>query len=146
MKNKREGSESPLRFCFRKKTKKGIILPAVIFLVLTAAFIAMLFFFVYKSSTGAFLYEQIYAKEIAMAIDKARPGMEVHIDVKKGVDASRENRMHPKFQINDKEGIVLVSLGGKAGYRQYFFSDYSVSNSFSDDGNILILNIGSKNG
>jgi hypothetical protein len=128
------------------RRKEGeIVLPVVIFLVLTAIFLAMLFFFVYKSSTGAFIYEQIYAKKIALAIDSSFYGTEVHINIEKGLEISREERMIPIFKIDKEKGIVFVSLGGKAGYEQPFFSNYSISSKISSDEKTFILKIGGKN-
>jgi hypothetical protein len=110
------------------KNKKGeMTLPVTIFLVLTILFFALMFFFVYKSSSGAAIYEQIYAKKIAVAIDASKPGMEIVMDISKGVEISKEaGSVGGQFRLSKSKDSVLVSLGGSGGYVQRFFSDYDV--------------------
>jgi hypothetical protein len=57
-----------------------------VIIVLNILFFALLLVFIIKSSNGALVYEQAYAKEIAIIIDKANPNTEVTMDIKKGIE------------------------------------------------------------
>jgi hypothetical protein len=97
-----------------------LIWPTVIFLTLTALFLLLLGAFVYASSTGGIIYEQIYAKKIAVAIDSAKPGTELFFDVSKGNEIAKIEKSEPTFLIDNSQGFVYVSLVGNLGYRQKF--------------------------
>src|SRR3990167_9089783 len=61
--------------------KKGLDLmhSTIIFIVLNLIFFLAMFAFVARTGSNAAIYEQIYAKEIALAIDQARPGTTISI-------------------------------------------------------------------
>ncbi len=109
------------------KKRGEITLPFLIFLVLTVIFLVILFYFVYAASSGAFIYEQIYAKKIALAIDSSVPETEIFLDVGSALETAKKSKTEPKFIIDDKKGIVFVSLGSRKGFSYPFFSNYSVS-------------------
>jgi uncharacterized protein (UPF0333 family) len=60
-------------------------LKETIFLVLNIVFFVIMFGFVYSSGTRAFVYEESYAKQIALLIDNAKPGMNILINFDKGI-------------------------------------------------------------
>jgi hypothetical protein len=120
--------------------KRGqIVLSVVIPLVITALFLSLLFFFVYKSSTGTFVYEQMYAKKIALAIDSTSPGMMITLDVSKGVEKAKESGMLTGiFRVEEKKKTVFVSLGGNNGYHQPFYSNYKINFELKEDNKIVL--------
>jgi len=122
----------------RSDKKGGIIFPTVIFIVFNVMFFSMLLYFVFHASTGAFVYEQAYAKEIALVLDKAKPGMQIKIDFEKGFEIAEKNK-YKKDLVKIKDNSVIVSLNRNGGYSFDFFSDYDVD--ILRDGNFIILEV-----
>lgn len=88
-----------------------------------------LMFFVHKSSTGAVVYEEVYAKQISLIIEKAKPDSEVILDFREGFEIARENDLGESpdvIEIDNSENKVIIKIGSRGGYSSYYFSDYSV--------------------
>ena len=118
----------------RLLNKKGeeVLTPIIIFLVLNVLFFAILFAFSYKASTGALVYEQAYAKEIAMLIDSAEPSPStvIRVNFEDGFRIAKSSSLNQEslLKIDDVTNQVIVNLGrSKGGYAVKYFSDYDVS-------------------
>jgi len=127
------------------KKADTVVLETTIFIVLNIVFFVVLLIFAYSSGKGAYVYEQTYAKQIALLIDNSKPDMTISLDMEKGIELARENKkQEDKIVIIDKEeNKITVSLSGKGGYSFQYFSDYSIESQFSE--NYLVLKIGEKN-
>src|SRR3989338_7060761 len=90
------------KFLPKNKRADKIMESTIIFIVLNLIFALLLLFFVYKTSTGAVVYEQFYAKQIALMIDNAKPNTQISLDFKKGIEVAEENK------ITSKEGMVRI--------------------------------------
>ena len=121
--------------------KRGDILSEdVLFIILNLAFIIIMFaFFVKQSNNGAAL-EEIYAKKIALVLDSAKPGMEINIDIKEGLEADKE-----WFSGNFKDSVrivgneVYVKFEKDGGYSYSFFNDVLPSIDVSPIGEVYIV-------
>ena len=103
------------------------IFPNVIFIVVNILFFSMLILFVFKASSGAFIYEQAYAKQVAMLIDYSTPKTDIKIDFSKAINVAKENKKTENLvKINDVNKEVIVSLSNQGGYAMKYFSDYDV--------------------
>lgn len=122
-----------------------VVLETTIFIVLNIFFIALLLIFVYSSGKGAFIYEQIYAKQIALLIDNAEPEMTIGYSMEKGMEIAEKNGVVKDkiVSIDDKENKVIVSLSGKGGNSFQYFSDYGIETKFVE--NNLEIKIKKKN-
>lgn len=122
-----------------------VVLETTIFIVLNIFFIALLLIFVYSSGKGAFIYEQIYAKQIALLIDNAEPEMTIGYSMEKGIEIAEKNGVVKDkiVSIDDKENKVIVSLSGKGGNSFQYFSDYGIETKFVE--NNLEIKIKKKN-
>ena len=131
-------------------SKKGegsdTLYPTIIRVIVYILFFSLISFFVFKSATGALVYEQAYAKDIALLLDKARPGTTITYDISKGIDIAGKNEVliDNIVLINSDEGYVDVRLTSHGGYRYYFFSDYIAEKSFDPATNKLIITIKEK--
>ena len=117
------------------KKADTIVLETTIFIILNLVFIFLLLMFVYSSGKGAFVYEEMYAKQIALLIDNAEPDMIVGLNMEKAVEIAEENGK-PKDEIvslDKEEGKVEVSLSSKGGHSFQYFSDYDVEIKFIQD-------------
>ncbi len=130
-------------FFYNKKAEE-ILLPIIIRVIIFIVFFGLLLIFVYKSSTGAVIYEQAYAKQISLMIDRAEPASQITIDFEKGIKIAKENKITSKESlVTVKDNVVFVKLSNNGGYSFRYFSDYDVSSYFQDDdvGNNLIISI-----
>jgi len=77
-----------------KMNKRGdeIVMEQAIFIILNLIFFLTLLYFVYNSSSGSFVNEQYYAKQIALMIDEAKPGTVISIDVTDGYNLVKKNK------------------------------------------------------
>jgi hypothetical protein len=131
------------------KTKKGELgdivgLDETIFLILNLVFFVILLTFVYNAGSRAFVYEESYAKQIVSIIDNAKPGMNILLDVGKGLEVGKKNGIdvNNTFRVDDNENKIMVRLSSN-GYSYKYFSDYDVKLSLQD--NLLLISIGGKN-
>lgn len=127
----------------KMKSKKGesdtVILENVIFIVLNLIFFSALLIFVYSSGQGKLVYEQMYAKQIALFISGAEPEMELLLDITKPLELAGEKDSEKIFVIDQEENLVKVSLSSAGGYSFQYFSDYDVE--FEITGNYLLIKI-----
>ena len=92
---------------FRNKKGAEYLAKKIIFIILNILFVAAFLFFIGWKSSGAGVYEQIYAKQIALLIDQAKPGTEVTIDISKLYEAARKEEYYPE------KGLVDISAEKK---------------------------------
>ena len=128
----------------RKRGGTNLLLPEIMFILLNLIFFSIIIAFVYISSTGALLYNQAHAKQIALVLDNANPNTMVVIDFENALKIAKKNKVDfsSVVEVNTIGNYVVVRLGGKGGYKQVYFSDFSVVSRI--EGNNLILEIGEK--
>jgi len=115
------------------KNKHGtILLENIIFIIFNLVFLAILIFFVVsKMSTAAVLEEQ-YAKQIALIIDSAKPGMEIHLNMENAINKAEDENFETNKIFSVEENIVTIRLREKGGYSYSFFNDVEVSKPYLD--------------
>ena len=134
----------------RDKQGNSLILSPVMFIVLNIIFFGILLVFVFNSSTGAVVYEQAYAKQIALIVDKAKPGMTLQLNMKEGIElAEKTNKKELTNEEKNrlvviKDNVVKVKLANQGGYDFIYFSDYNISSYFDKD--LLIIVVSEKGG
>ena len=129
----------------KNKKAESLIYPTVIFITLNIIFFSILLLFVFKSSTAAGIYEQAYAKQIALIIDEAKPGMSIFLNLEKGVEIAEKNKRPKDKIISIENNEVIVRLSNNGGYSYKYFSDYEISSYFDDiSKNKLVININEK--
>ena len=120
-------------------SKRGdtLITETVIFIVLNLLFFAVMLIFVARSASGAVIYEQAYAKQIALMIDDAKAEMTIFLDMENaidiarksktiGADVSAENVLKEIVRLEPNNNRVIVSLTRSGGYGFQYFSGYDV--------------------
>ena len=91
--------------------KRGNVpLEEVIFVLVNLVFFSMLFFFVYNTSHSIFLTERLYAKEIALSIDSAKPGTQINIDISDLYKVASKNNfdINNAFYFKDNKIIQFI--------------------------------------
>jgi len=131
-----------MKMNFKKKGNSDILGPTVIFIILNLLFFSMLLYFVYKQSTGAVVYEELYAKKIALLVDNARCNTDIIFDVSNFSDVLEKNNyeLSRVFSLNSETSEVIVRVSEKGGYAQKYFSNCNLG--FEIVGENLILKIG----
>ena len=72
--------------------------------------------------------EERYAKQIAMIVDSAKPGMEIRINMEKAFEEADKNNWNRDGIVSIKDGLVNVKLNEKGkGYSYSFFNDVEVN-------------------
>lgn len=126
-----------------KKAEDNIIREYIIFIIFSLLFFVAAFIFVGKLGKSAGIYEEMCAKKIALAIDAAKPGMEISINIAELYDYSK----NPLVNIgkNDK-GVnrVEVSLRNGRGYSYSYFSDYNVARTIDNNLKYIIIKVEEK--
>lgn len=132
-----------MRLFFDKRGESDdVIFPTVIFVLVNIIFFSFLIAFVYRGASGALAYEQTYAKEIALILDKAKSGSNISIDFSEGYEISKKNN----FAQNDFSNLVridkdkvYVSLDNGGGYSMPYFSNLETELKFNVQQNKLVL-------
>ena len=112
------------------KNKKAVntLMENVVYILLILIFLAIIIFALTRAGSQATLTEQIHAKKIALIIDKAKPGMEIEIDIFELTNLARKNNYNGKIiDIDNENNLVNVKLIEGKGYNYYFFSENQVT-------------------
>jgi hypothetical protein len=125
---------------FFPKNRRGItlLLENIIFIILNLVFIAILIFFLISKSGSAAVLEEKYAKEIALALDSAKPGMMISINMADAISSAEENL--GKNNVNDSivsfsQNVVTVKLRDRGGYSYSFFNNINLGKPYLDKTN-----------
>ncbi|MEK6898032.1 MAG: hypothetical protein AABX28_01595 [Nanoarchaeota archaeon] len=114
-----------------KKFKSGeILVENVVFIILNLIFLSILILFIVSETGNAALLEQKYAKEIALIIDSAKPGMTIKINMKDAFEEA-ESIGYSGNMVSVDGNNVKVKLREKGGYSYHLFNDVDV-NVFPD--------------
>ncbi|MFH1787231.1 MAG: hypothetical protein ABH811_00340 [archaeon] len=122
--------------------KRGaILIENVIFIVLNLVFLSILFLFVFSKMGSAAILEERYAKEIALLIDGAKPGMKISLNIENALNKKDKNWNGKIISIQDN--IVTVRLREKGGYSYSFFNDVDFDKLYhlSENGNYFELKV-----
>ena len=109
--------------------KKGdyLVLELTIFIVLNVSFFVIMLIFIRGSTNNDLIYEQTYAKQIALFIDNAKPGMDMVVDVSELYTIASANRFTGNvIRIDNKNRRVFVNLVPGRGYSYGYFVNSSI--------------------
>ena len=121
-----------------KRGKKGNILTEnIIFIVLNLAFITIFLLFLFSKTSGTAVLEEKYAKQIALMIDAAEPGMIIHLNMEDTIEKAVENKINPSNSVSITGNVVTIKLSEKGSNPK---SSYSFFNDVEVDANFDTLN------
>lgn len=113
-----------MRFMLRDKNGVGMLSPEVIFIVLNLMFFTILFVAVGRTGNAETVYEEAYAKQIALIIDSAKPGTSLAIDVSELTSIAEENKFEPNIGVNCGANNVFIKITETSGYAFSYFSGF----------------------
>lgn len=105
----------------------------VIFIILNVLFLAVLILFLARQGQGAVLLEQSYAKQIALLIDSAKPGMTIILDMGKARELAEKNGLEFEEIVINANNIITVKLSEEGGYSYSYFNDVDVGKPYPDN-------------
>jgi hypothetical protein len=112
----------------KRKNKKGeILIENVIFILLNLIFLSILVLFLVKQGSGVVLLERPYAKQVALLIDSARPGMQMTVNFERAMKVSDKNGLDFKDVLKIENNFVYVKLSDKSGHEYHFFNDLDIN-------------------
>lgn len=123
--------------------KRGTILAEnIIFIMLNLVFLTILFLFLFSKTGDAAVWEEKYAKQIALIIDSAKPGMEISLNMKDALEKADKDWDGKIVTIQDN--IVTVQLREKGGYSYSFFNNVYFDRlyCYPDDKGNCVLKVG----
>ena len=111
------------------KKRGQILVENIVFIILNLVFLAVLILFIFSKSGSEANLEEKYSKQIALIIDSARPGMEIHLNMEDAIKKTKENLGEDRIDeiVSISGNTVTVKLREKGGYSYSFFNDVSVS-------------------
>lgn len=111
--------------------KRGLIEEELIFIILNLVFFSVMLFFVSNSLNGKALYEQAYAKEIALMIDNSFQNMTIFLDISEliSLNSKIDNSM---IYIDNKNKKAVVKLSN-SGRSFSYFVDYNITTEIQGD-------------
>ena len=108
------------------KKRGQILVENVVFIILNLIFLTILILFIYSKTGSEALLEEKYAKQIALIIDSAKPGMIIVLNMEDAIKKADGNWDLNKV-ISVSGNTVTVKLREKGENSYSFFNDISVS-------------------
>ena len=116
----------------RLTNKKGNILTQnIIFIILNLVFLSIMIIFLFSKMGSAAILEEKYAKQIALILDSAEPGMTIHLNMKDAIKIAKKENRDLNNIISIQDNVVNVQLREKGGYSYSFFNDIDFDIDFS---------------
>ena len=126
---------------FRKNKEGEILIENVIFIVLNLIFLGVLVVFLIQQGSGIVLLEKPTAKQVALLIDSAKPGMIMEIDFTQGKKLAEKNKVPvgDAIKIDNANNLVIIRLSERSGQEYHFFNDISVGAYPNKDNGLYVL-------
>jgi len=126
------------------KKADTMVLETTIFIILNLIFFVIVGTFAYNFGTKEFIYEQVYAKQIALLIDNAKPDMAILLDGKDLANLAKKNNkpLNEIISVDENTRTIKVNLKSSGGYSYRYFSDSKVNVSLN--GNYLSIAVQKK--
>ena len=130
-----KNSEHALEFISRvldmNKKASQTLWENTIYIVLAVVFFSTVLYFVLNNQFGSSFYENYYSKEISRAINLAKPGDNITLDVQKATEIAQKNKLQSfseifSFDNTNNEICVKLSLGRKKCYS--YFNNVGITN------------------
>ncbi len=116
------------------KKADSIVLETTIFIILNLVFFAVIGTFAYNSGSKEFIYEQVYAKQISLVIDNAKPDMAILLNAEDLAKFAKKNNkpLSEVISVDENTKTIKVNLKKTGGYSYRYFSNSKVKVSLDD--------------
>ncbi len=96
------------------------LLGYIIFIILNLIIAGLVIVFVVRAAENASFYEKAYAEQIALAVDNAKPGTTLFLDMKKGAEISKKFQTEPRLTVEKNKITVKISDKGPGSSESFF--------------------------
>jgi len=121
----------------------NVITGTIVFILLVLIFMVPTSLAVTRAGSRATLNEQVYSKQISTIIDKAKPGMEIKLEMFDAYALAGKNKVQGNIvSIDNNLNQVTVKLAKGNGYVSYYFNNVDVGWDLDKEKRLLILKIG----
>ncbi len=121
------------------KKRGNILVENVLFIALTLIFLTILTLFLFSKMGGAGVLEEKYAKQIALLIDSAKPGMIIELNMAKVYEKAKKENFDFKKVVLIQDNIVTVRIREGAGYSYSFFNKVYFDNIYSSEDKYVFI-------
>ena len=105
-----------------------LVLSQIVYIVIIVIFSVVMIAYVTRSGNQSSVKEEIYAKQIALFIDKAKPGTEIDVDITDLYKFAESNKFKGQMiNISNEKNMVELHLAAGKGYSYRFFNDADIS-------------------
>ena len=113
---------------FFPKNRKGenLLTENIIFIILNLIFFTILILFIFNQANSAALKEEEMAKQAALLIDSAKPGMILRMNVEDALSKASDAKYSQKI-LFASGNAVTAKLRSNGGYSYSFFNNVDVS-------------------
>jgi len=111
----------------KKNKRANILAENIIFIVLNVLFLTILILFLFSKTGSAAVLEEKYAKQIALLIDSAKPGMTIHLNMEDAIEEADKEGWDTRSIVIREGNVITVKLREKGGYSYSFFNDVEVN-------------------
>lgn len=120
-------------------TRMPLLMQTTMFIILNLIFFVGMLYMVNDAGSRSFIFEQSYAKEIALIIDNAKPETVVLLDVSEMVAFANDKKipLDNIFNVDNEKNLVRVGLSVQTGYSFKYFTDADVELKL--EGNMLSI-------
>lgn len=127
----------------KKRCKRaGILVGNIVFIILNLLFLTMLILFITRQGGGVIILEQSYAKQIALIMDSAKPGMQIYLNMENALEIAKEKwgEDHLNEIVGIRDNMVRVRLSDKSGHSYSFFNNITIKGYYYDKLNGYVIN------
>lgn len=118
-----------------KDKRANILTENIIFIILNLVFLSILIVFLVSRTGAAAVLEEMHAKQVALMIDAAEPGMTINLDMEKAINIAKKEGIKFSDVVKINDNVVTVQLREKGGYSYSFFNDVFVRLDFDTSTN-----------
>jgi len=123
----------------KNKRANELLSPTIIRIIIYLIFFSIFFYFLHNASNSAYVYEQIYAKQIALLIDGSNPKTKITLNFSKAIEIAEKNNLNKESElVTIKDNKIFVKLSNNGGYSLQHFTNNDV-NLLRDENNLIIL-------
>jgi hypothetical protein len=111
-----------------KRGDTSLAMDSIMYLIICALVFIALLWFVNSYEKGSAFYEDFYAKEIVGAINSAKPGMELKVDISNIAEIALENgkSVGSIVAVDNVNNLITVSSRLNSGTSFGFFNDVDI--------------------
>lgn len=107
----------------KSKKSQDFLTSTIIFVIINAAFFALMLLFIARAGTDAEMIEKREARKIALAIDGLEEGTELFLDVREIYSVAEKNGFSGiPVNIDSSSGYVNIQVARGSGNGYYFFT------------------------